>query len=37
LTEQAIAAAKQLRFEPKKVNGIPQSTIITIDYGFNIY
>lgn len=37
LTEQAIAAARQLRFEPKKVNGVPQSTIVTIDYSFSIY
>ena len=37
LTEQAIAAARQLRFEPKKVNGIPQATIVTIDYSFSIY
>ena len=37
LTEQAIAAARQLRFEPKKINGIPQSTIVTIDYSFSIY
>ena len=37
LTEQAIAAARQLRFEPKKVNGVPVSTIVTIDYSFSIY
>ncbi|MEO7673162.1 MAG: energy transducer TonB [Pyrinomonadaceae bacterium] len=37
LTEQAIAAARQLRFEPKKINGQPVSTIVTIDYSFSIY
>jgi TonB family protein len=37
LTEQAIAAARQIRFEPKKVNGTPVSTTVTFQYGFNIY
>ncbi len=37
LTEQAIAAARLIKFEPKKVNGIPTSTIVTLDYGFTIY
>jgi protein TonB len=37
LTEQAIAAARQIRFEPKKVNGVPQSTIMTFEYSFSIY
>lgn len=37
LTEQAIAAARQIRFEPKKVNGVPQSVIVTLEYTFNIY
>ena len=37
LTEQAIAAARQLRFEPAKVNGVPVSKTITIDYSFTIY
>lgn len=37
LTEQAIAAARQIRFEPKKVNGVPQSTIVTFDYSFTMY
>jgi len=37
LTEQAIAAAKQIRFEPKKINGVAQNVIVTMDYGFNIY
>lgn len=37
LTEKAIAAAKLITFEPKKVNGIPQSVTKTIEYNFNIY
>ena len=37
LTEQAIAAAKQIRFEPAKQNGIPVSKTVTIDYTFSIY
>jgi TonB family protein len=37
LTEQAIAAARQIRFEPAKVNGVPVSKIMTAEYGFNIY
>ncbi len=37
LTEQAIAAARQIRFEPKKVNGIPITTIQVIEYSFTIY
>ena len=37
LTEQAIAAARQIRFEPKKVNGSPVSVVMTFDYGFTIY
>ena len=37
LTEQAIAAARQIRFEPKKVNGTPVSVVMTFDYGFTIY
>ena len=37
LTEQAIAAARLLRFEPAKINGVPVSKTITIDYSFTIY
>jgi TonB family protein len=37
LTEQAIAAAKQIRFEPAKVNGVPQTVSMTIEYSFSIY
>ena len=37
LTEKAIAAAKQIRFEPKMVNGVPVSVVITREYTFTIY
>ena len=37
LTEQAIAAARQIKFEPKKLDGVPVSTTVTIDYSFDIY
>lgn len=37
LTEQAIAAARQIKFEPARVNGVPVSKVVTFDYGFNIY
>jgi len=37
LTEQAIAAAKQIKFEPKRVDGQPVSVTMTFQYGFNIY
>ena len=37
LTDQAIAAARQIKFEPRKVNGIAQPSIVTFEYGFSIY
>ncbi len=37
LTEQAIEAARRIKFEPKKVEGVPVSTTVTIDYTFTIY
>jgi TonB family protein len=37
LTEKAIAAARQIQFEPKKVNGVPVSVTKTVEYNFNIY
>jgi len=37
LTEQAIAAAQQIKFEPRRVNGVPQSSIVTFEYSFTIY
>src|SRR5688572_7758198 len=37
LTEQAIAAARLIQFEPKRVNDRPFSTVVTVDYRFDIY
>lgn len=37
LTEQAIAAARQIRFEPEKVNGIARAKTVTLDYNFTLY
>lgn len=37
LTEKAIAAARQIRFEPKTVNGVPITINITREYTFTIY
>ena len=37
LTEQAIAAARQIKFEPRKVNGVAQSSVMTFEYSFTIY
>ncbi len=37
LTEQAIAAARQIRFEPAKRNGVPQTVTKIVEYGFTIY
>ena len=37
LTEQAIAAAKSIRFEPPKRNGAPYTVAKTISYSFTIY
>ena len=37
LTEQAIAAARQIRFEPAKRNGVPIPTTAVVEYNFNIY
>jgi protein TonB len=37
LTEQAIAAAKQIRFEPAKKNGVPVTSSKIIEYTFTIY
>jgi len=37
LTEQAIAAARAMRFEPEKVNGVPRTTTRPVTYAFNIY
>ncbi|MGB7200701.1 MAG: energy transducer TonB [Pyrinomonadaceae bacterium] len=37
LTESAIAAARGIRFEPAKRDGIPQTTVRTLEIGFAIY
>lgn len=37
LDEQSIAAARQIKFSPKMKNGVPVSTVVTIEYGFSIY
>jgi protein TonB len=37
LTEQAIAAARNIKFEPSMVNGVPKSVTKQIEYGFSIY
>jgi TonB family protein len=37
LTEQAIAAAKQIKFEPAKKDGVPQTVIRQIEYSFSIF
>lgn len=37
LTEQAIAAAAKIKFEPQKVNGVPQTVTKQIEYSFYIY
>jgi TonB family protein len=37
LTEMAVAAARQIQFEPRKINGVPMPVTLTIDYNFTIY
>lgn len=37
LTEQAIAAAKEIQFEPAKKNGVPQTVAKLVQYSFTIY
>jgi TonB family protein len=37
LTEQAIAAAKSIRFEPAKRDGVPIPKVKQIDYSFTLY
>lgn len=36
LTQRAIAAAKQIKFEPETRNGVPVAAMKVIEYGFNI-
>jgi TonB family protein len=37
LTEQAIAAARSIRFEPQMVNGNPVAVTKQVQYSFTIY
>ena len=37
LTEQAIAAARQIKFTPAMRNGVPMSVTKLVEYGFSIY
>ena len=37
LTDQAIVAARLLKFQPATKDGVPVSKTITIDYSFTIY
>ncbi len=37
LTEKAIAAAKSIKFEPAKRDGVATTTVATVQYNFNIY
>jgi TonB family protein len=37
LTEKAISAARNIRFEPQLKNGVPTSISKTIEYNFNLY
>jgi len=37
LTEQAIAAARQMRFEPALKNGVPITVVKPVEFSFNLY
>jgi hypothetical protein len=37
LTDQAIAAAKGIRFQPQRVNGVAKTTTKVVEYSFAIY
>ena len=37
LDEAAVSAARQIKFEPKRIDGKPVSVVKTIEYSFNIY
>jgi hypothetical protein len=37
LDQQARNAALEIEFEPKKIDGRPVSTVVTVDYGFDLY
>jgi TonB family protein len=37
LTEQAVAAAQGIKFEPKRVKGVAQTVVLPVEYSFSIY
>jgi TonB family protein len=37
LTEQAIAAAQRIRFEPERIKGVPKTVVKVVEYTFMIY
>lgn len=37
LTEQAMTAAREIKFEPQKVSGQPISVVKTLEYSFTLY
>lgn len=37
LTEQAVAAAKQIKFEPEMRDGVPVTVVKTVQFSFSIY
>jgi TonB family protein len=37
LTQRAIEAARQIRFRPKCVNGVPVAVVVTCEYTFEVY
>jgi TonB family protein len=37
LDQQAIQAARKIKFEPKTKDGVPVSTVATLEYNFSIY
>jgi hypothetical protein len=37
LTEVSIAAAKQIKFVPATINGVPVSMFMQLEYNFSLY
>ncbi len=37
LTEMAVEAARKIEFEPKRIDGVPSVSVVTIDYSFDLY
>jgi|GEM_PF-5866205 len=35
LTDQAVAAARQIKFEPKRENGVPQNSTVVFEYTYS--